>query len=110
MRIYNNKEELLKKLDERGSNDNSKYLEIVKDIIKNIKLRGDEALIEYTNKFDSPLINLNNIKVTEEEILEGYNSVSDELKETYRIAKERITNFHEHQKESTWTYENDGEI
>ncbi|MBP5446400.1 MAG: histidinol dehydrogenase [Acholeplasmatales bacterium] len=110
MKIYNNKEELLNKLDSRGNSDNSKYLEIVKDIIKNIRLRGDEALIEYTNKFDSPLINLNNIKVTEEEILNGYNSISEELKATYKKAKERITKFHEHQKESTWMYEEDGEI
>lgn len=110
MRIYNNKEELLKKLDERGNSDNSKFLEIVKDIIKNIRLRGDEALIEYTNKFDCPLINKTNIKVTEEEILEGYNNLSDDLKETYKIAKERITRFHEHQKESTWTYEDNGEV
>lgn len=110
MRIFENKEELLKKLDERGSNDNSKYLAIVKDIINNIKANGDDALIEYTNKFDSPLINKNNIKVTEEEILAGYNAISDELKETYKIAMTRIIKFHEHQKESTWTYEENGEI
>ena len=36
MRIYESKEELLKKLDERGNSDNSKYLAIVKDIIANI--------------------------------------------------------------------------
>ena len=110
MRIFENKEELLKKLDERGSNDNSKFLVIVKDIINNIKTKGDDALIEYTNKFDSPLINKNNIKVTEEEILAGYNAISDELKETYKIAMTRIMKFHEHQKESTWTYEENGEI
>ena len=110
MKIYESKEELLKKLDERGNSDNSKYLAIVKDIISNIKAKGDDALIEYTNKFDCSLINKTNIKVTEEEILAGYNALSDELKETYKIAKERIMRFHEHQKESTWTYEDNGEI
>ena len=110
MRIYNNKEELLKKLDERGNSDNTKFLVIVKDIIANIKNNGDKALIEYTNKFDSPLININNIKVTEQEIIDGYNAISDELKETYKIARDRIRKFHEHQKESTWMYEDNGEI
>ena len=110
MRIFENKEELLKKLDERGNSDNTKFLVIVKDIINNIKTKGDDALIEYTNKFDSPLINKTNIKVTEEEILAGYNSISDELKETYKIAMDRIKRFHEHQKESTWTYEDNGEV
>ena len=110
MRIFENKEELLKKLDERGNSDNTKFLVIVKDIINNIKTKGDDALIEYTNKFDSPLINKTNIKVTEEEILVGYNAISDELKETYKIAMDRIKRFHEHQKEATWTYEDNGEI
>ena len=110
MKIYNNKEELLKKLDERSNTDNSKVLAVVKEIIANIKDKGDDALIEYTNKFDSPLINIDNIKVTEQEIKAGYNAISDELKETFKIAKERIYAFHLHQKEDGWTYENDGEV
>ena len=110
MKIYNNKNELLQKLDERGNVDNSKTLNIVKEIISNIKDRGDSALIEYTNKFDSPLITLNNIKVSEKEIVDGYNAISDELKETFKIAKQRIYDFHMHQKEETWTYENNGEV
>ena len=109
MKIYEDKNELLKKLDERGNVDNSKTLNIVKEIISNIKERGDSALIEYTNKFDSPLINLDNIKVSEKEIEDGFNAISDELKETFKIAKQRIYDFHMHQKEETWTYENGGE-
>ena len=110
MKIYENKNELLQKLDERGNVDNSKTLNIVKEIIFNIKDRGDSALIEYTNKFDSSLVTLDNIKVNEEEIKNGYNAISDELKETFKIAKQRIYDFHMHQKEETWTYENNGEV
>lgn len=110
MKIYENKNELLQKLDERGNVDNSKTLNIVKEIISNIKDRGDSALIEYTNKFDSPLVTLDNIKVSEEEIKNGYDAISDELKETFKIAKQRIYDFHMHQKEETWTYENNGEV
>ena len=110
MKLYNNKEELLKKLDERSNTDNSKVLAVVKEIIANIKEKGDDALIEYTNKFDSPSINIDNIKVTEQEIKDGYNAISDELKETFKIAKERIYAFHQHQKEDGFTYENDGEV
>ena len=109
MKIYEDKNELLKKLDERGNVDNSNTLSIVKEIISNIKEQGDSALIEYTNKFDSPLINLDNIKVSEKEIEDGFNAISDELKETFKIAKQRIYDFHMHQKEGTWTYENGGE-
>ena len=110
MKIYTDKEELLKKLDERGNVDDSKALAIVKDIIKNIKERGDEALIEYTNKFDSAVVNLSNFKVSDEEIKNAFNPTSDELKKTFKIAKERIYNFHIHQKEEGFTYKNDGEM
>ncbi len=110
MKIYDDKNELLKKLSDRGNVDDSKVLLIVKDIIKDIKERGDDALIEYTNKFDSSLVTLDNFKVTQDEIENGYNSISDELKETFKLAKERIYSFHLHQKEEGFTYENDGEI
>ena len=110
MKIYSNKDELLKKLDERSNVDNSEILAIVKNIIKDIKEKGDDTLISYTNKFDSPLINLNNIKVSEKEIKDGYNAISDKLKETFKIAKQRIYDFHMHQKEESWTYENGGEV
>lgn len=110
MKIYESKDELLKKLDERSNVDNSEVLATVKNIIKDISEKGDEALISYTNRFDSPLITLNNIKVNEKEIEEAYNTISDELKETFKIAKQRIYDFHLHQKENGWTYENNGEI
>ena len=41
---------LLKKLDERGNSDNTKFLVIVKDIIANIKANGDKALIEFAKE------------------------------------------------------------
>lgn len=109
MKIYASKDELLKKLNERSNVDNSEVLATVKNIIKDIREKGDEALISYTNRFDSPLITLDNIKVNEKEIEEAYNTISDELKETFKIAKQRIYDFHLHQKEDGWTYENNGE-
>lgn len=110
MKIYENKDELLKKIAKRGTTDNAKYLEIVKKIIADIKETGDKALIEYTNKFDCPILTVDNMKATEEEILEGYNNLSDELKETYKLAALRIRKFHEKQLVSSWQYEDNGEI
>ena len=99
MKIFEDKEKLLRKLGERGNSDNEKYIRVVKEMINDVKIRKDDALIEYTNKFDSPIINKSNIKVSDEEILNAYKFLDDELKETYRVAKERIFKFHEHQKE-----------
>lgn len=110
MKIYNSKNKLLNKLNSRINSDNEEILKTVKQIIENVKTNGDKALIEYTNKFDSPNVNIGNLKISEEEIKNAYDSISDELKQTFEIAKERIYNFHIHQKEEGFTYENDGEI
>ena len=44
--------ELLNKLLQRSPESYGKYEDIVNDIIKNIRERKDEALFEYTKKFD----------------------------------------------------------
>ena len=53
--IIENKEELndfLKTLDKRGAVDNNEYLPIVMEILENVKKNGDNAVLEYTKKFD----------------------------------------------------------
>ncbi len=112
MKIYqDNIEEFLLKIKDRNNIDNISYLEIVKNIIKDIKINGNSALIEYTNKFDSELITLDNIRVTKEEIKKAYDNLDPILKETYEKSYERIKAFHELQKTKTWMdIKDNGEI
>lgn len=68
---------------------------IVADIIKNVRENGDSALKEYSLKFDKAEIE--NLRVTPEEIEAAYNSEDPALIETLEKAKNNIWNFHEKQ-------------
>lgn len=73
---------------------------IVSDIIKEVRARGDQALIDYTEKFDG--IKLDSLKVTQEEIDEAMASVDKSFIEILERAKANITEFHEKQLENSW--------
>ncbi len=73
---------------------------IVREIIKDVRLRGDIALIELGKRFDSP--ELSDIVVTEEEFDEAYSSIDKQLLESIRIAKSNIESFHRKQLHNSW--------
>ena len=75
---------------------------IVSDIIKDVRARGDEAVFEYTRKFDKADISTENFIVTPEEEAEAYEKVDKELIEIIRRAIARIRAFHEHEKQESW--------
>ncbi len=69
--------------------------QIVSDIIENVKINGDKALFEYTEKFDKAV--LSSLQVTAEEIEEAVNSVEPEFLEILTKAAANIRKFHEKQ-------------
>ena len=62
------KGDLLKSLLKRSPEQYGEYEQTVKDILSEVREKGDTAVIEYTNRFDSDRINTSNIRVSEEEI------------------------------------------
>ena len=69
--------------------------DIVSDIIKNVKKKGDAALYEYTLKFDHA--HLRTLQVSSEEIKEAFCSVKPEFIEILKKAAANIRKFHEKQ-------------
>ncbi|TWD97484.1 histidinol dehydrogenase [Neobacillus bataviensis] len=87
----------------------SEQLAVVKGIITEIRKRGDEALREYTEKFDR--VQLPSFSVTESEIEASYAEVDQEYIEIVREAAENIKSFHEKQLRPSWmTTEENGTI
>jgi len=76
--------------------------EIVKGILAEVKVNGDDAVIKYTNKFDSPAVTKDNLKVTRSEIKAAYCKVEEEFLVALKEAAENITFFHEKQKRNSW--------
>lgn len=96
------RQDILTNLLKRNPGQYTEYESIVADIIDNVKTRGDEAVFEYTNKFDKWGVNATNVRVTEEEILEAYNNYDPKLIEVMEKAAKNIAEYHELQKQNSW--------
>ncbi len=93
---------LLEDLLKRSPNQYGSYEEGVTRILEDVKSKGDEALFEYTAKFDHADINEQNIRVTEEEIREAYELAGEELISIIRKALVNIRSYHEKQRQYSW--------
>ncbi|MDO5436236.1 MAG: histidinol dehydrogenase [Clostridia bacterium] len=67
----------------------------VADILKNVRERGDEAVLEYTARFDKA--ELDSLLVTPEEIDEAFAAVDNSFLDVLRKAAANITKFHTRQ-------------
>ena len=75
--------------------DSTSLFDTVQTVLNDVRLRGDEAVKEYTEKFDK--VTLSQIEVTKEEILEAEKSVSVQLKQAIEMARRNIWKFHSEQ-------------
>ena len=85
-------------------------IETVSAIVNDVRRRGDDALIEYTNRFDR-----RRIGVARELELRDFADlgagISPDLYAALRTAADRIRAYHEHQKLESWEYrEADGTV
>ncbi|MCK4837682.1 MAG: histidinol dehydrogenase [Desulfobulbaceae bacterium] len=94
-------------LQDRFQSSDSSCRQVVTDIIQDIRQRGDEALVEYTRKFDAPDFTIDQLKVTGPEIEQAFDLVDHDLNATLDLAIKRIQTFHEHEKEESWTITGD---
>lgn len=67
----------------------------VRQIIETVIAKGDAALRDYSEKFDG--VKLTDLKVSEEALVEAYNSLEPVLKEALEVAKNNIEAFHKRQ-------------
>ncbi|UMB61288.1 histidinol dehydrogenase [Lutibacter sp. A80] len=70
--------------------------ETVNAIFDDVKQNGNDAVKRYTSIFDG--VTLDNLFVTDEEVIEAENLISNDLKEAIKLSKENIYKFHAAQK------------
>ncbi len=93
---------LLEDLLKRSPNQYSEYESVVAEILKNVKEKKDEAVFDYTEKFDHASVDASTIMVTEREIEEAYALVEPSLVEVMQKALVNIRSYHEKQKKYSW--------
>lgn len=87
----------------RPSLDNSEIENTVKQVMQNVRENGDAAVLEYVRKFDNP--ELCDLLVSEKEMEDAEQFVSQELKDAISLAKQNIEKFHQSQTDDLFVVE-----
>jgi histidinol dehydrogenase len=105
----------VKKLDARGNNDpaaiagalrrvdgflSASVRGVARGIVEGVREGGDEALLDYTERFDG--VRPENVRVPVEEIERARGSLSPELRESFAFAIENVRSFHRREMERSW--------
>jgi histidinol dehydrogenase len=93
----------LRRIGKRGSETNPAIEKTVMAIIDAVRLRGDQALREYTLHYDK--VDRACFRISSQEISELAGQVDPELRGIIRDAGDNIRRFHERQRESTWEFD-----
>jgi histidinol dehydrogenase len=94
--------ELLSRLAARSVALDSELLAQVSKIIDDVRRRGDEAVIEYTRRFDGVEVNVDGLRVTAETLRQSAAKVEPQIVRALKVAIENVKEFHERQLEESW--------
>jgi len=86
--------------------------EVVANILKDVKKRGDAAVLDYTNRFDKTnATTLAQLEIPQAELLAALNGLPAEQRDALKAAADRVRVYHEKQLMASWQYtEADGTI
>ncbi|WP_367278841.1 histidinol dehydrogenase [Desulfobacula sp.] len=106
MKIYQypskSAEKRVKDTIERGLGFSKQDYERVEAYLEDVKTRGDEALVEYTKKFDSKKVTIDSLKVTQKEFEIALKNVDTSFLKAIDRSVNQIEYFHSKQKENSW--------
>jgi histidinol dehydrogenase len=85
---------------------------VVKDVLDQVRGRGDQAVVEFTNRFDRMSVSsMSELEIPRSSLEEALNNISDDQRTTLTLSSERIRQYHERQKQESWSYtEQDGTL
>ncbi len=96
------KSNILENLLKRSPSQYGEYEASVSQILEDVRLKKDQALFEYTRKFDGVELAKDTICVAEEEIKEAYGNVDSHLIDVIRKSLKNIREYHEKQVRYSW--------
>lgn len=101
-------EEVLNRLLDRRMIEDADVGRTVADIIYQVRSRGDEAVLEYTRRFDRlDVADMAQLEVSRGQMQAALAALEPELADALQQAADRIRRYHERQLQSSWQYEED---
>ncbi|MFP4611371.1 MAG: histidinol dehydrogenase [Thiohalophilus sp.] len=84
----------------------------VKNILREVRTRGDAALVEYTNQFDRmAAASMAELTLDMDRLEAALNNIPAETRQALETAAQRLRTYHAHQKMESWSYtEADGTL
>lgn len=84
----------------------TEVLSRVQEIIAEVRKRGDDALIKYTNRFDRlSVASMAELTLEEDRLQQALDTVPAEQRTALETAADRIRSYHERQLQPSWSYE-----
>ena len=96
------KKDILSNLLKRSPSSYPEYEGRVAAILSDVREKHDEAIFDYTKRFDGFELSAENIQVTEEEIAAAYEEIDPKVLEIIRRSLVNIRNYHAMQKRNSW--------
>jgi histidinol dehydrogenase len=83
---------------------------IVTDILADVKTRGDDAVIEYSNRFDHlHATSMDQLELSQDQLEDALNTLPADQRHALLAAADRVRKYHDKQKQDSWQYtEEDG--
>ncbi len=79
--------------------------ETVRQILRDVASRGDQAVLEYTARFDAVDMNsLADLEMSQARLAEALAAISPQQREALQFAADRIRSYHQHQVQDSWQY------
>lgn len=100
-----------KKLINRNTHIKKRVTGSVKNILDNVRLSGDDAIVRYTRKFDKVKMKVKDMRVTECETSGAYQDIKPEIVNALKTVMENVNKFYKKQIKKSWkTRDKDGVI
>ncbi len=83
-------------------------LKTVDNIIAQVRANGDKTILELTQKFDQhPASSMDELHLDQAELKRAFDELDEPVKQALTTAANRITEFHQRQKQESWQYQDD---
>lgn len=91
---------------------NDQVFNVVNEVIRNVRQKGDAAVVEYTNKFDRLNVkDFSELEIAPERLTAALKAIPEDQRQALKLAAERVRAYAEHQTVESWTYtEADGTV
>ncbi len=84
---------------------NDSVNQTVKEVINNVRQNGDQALLDYTEKFDSlKLAQGSELEISAKALKEAYDRIPEDQREGLILAADRVDAYHQKQLTESWAY------